>query len=106
MPLQILHIHLASDSTGETVHQVARACLAQFTGVKIVEHVWTLVRSEAHLDALFAGLDRYPGIIDEHYRSRLTINNRKRVQRERDTNSISIGPGSKFTYDCSRKNND
>ena len=63
MSQQTLHIHLVSDSTGETVHQVARACLAQFTDVKPVEHVWTLVRSKAHLDALFAGLDRYPGIL-------------------------------------------
>ena len=63
MPNQILHIHLVSDSTGETVHQVARACLAQFMDVKPVEHVWTLVRTTAHLDELFAGLDRYPGIL-------------------------------------------
>ena len=63
MSQQTLHIHLVSDSTGETVHQVARACLAQFTDVKPVEHVWTLVRTKAHLDALFAGLDRYPGIL-------------------------------------------
>ena len=63
MPQQTLHIHLVSDSTGETVHQVARACLAQFTDVKPVEHVWTLVRTTAHLDALFAGLERHPGIL-------------------------------------------
>ena len=63
MPEQTLHIHLVSDSTGETVHQVARACLAQFTDVKTVEHVWTLVRSSQHLEALFAGLDRHPGIL-------------------------------------------
>ena len=63
MPKQTLHIHLVSDSTGETVHQVARACLAQFTDVITIEHVWTLVRSSEHLDALFAGLDRHPGIL-------------------------------------------
>ncbi len=63
MPQHILHIHLVSDSTGETVHQIARACLAQFTDVKPVEHVWTLVRTTAHLDALFSGLDRHPGIL-------------------------------------------
>jgi regulator of PEP synthase PpsR (kinase-PPPase family) len=60
---QTLHIHLVSDSTGETVHQVARACVAQFPNVTTVEHVWTLVRSEAHLRALCAGLDRNPGIL-------------------------------------------
>ena len=60
---QALHIHLVSDSTGETVHQVARACVAQFPNVATVEHVWTLVRSESHLRAVCAGLDRNPGIL-------------------------------------------
>ncbi len=63
MKNQTIHIHLVSDSTGETVHQVARACLAQFTGVKPIEHVWTLVRTKEHLAPLLAGLDRYPGIL-------------------------------------------
>ena len=31
--------------------------------MKSVEHVWTLVRTKAHLDALFVGLDRHPGIL-------------------------------------------
>ena len=60
---QTLHIHLVSDSTGETVHQVARACVAQFPNVTTIEHVWTLVRSEAHLESLCAGLDRNPGVL-------------------------------------------
>jgi regulator of PEP synthase PpsR (kinase-PPPase family) len=60
---QTLHIHLVSDSTGETVHQVARAGIAQFPNVTTIEHVWTLVRSEAHLDSLCIGLDRNPGVL-------------------------------------------
>ena len=63
MAKQTLHIHLVSDSTGETVHQVARACVAQFPNVTAVEHVWTLVRSEAHLESVCAGLDRNPGVL-------------------------------------------
>jgi regulator of PEP synthase PpsR (kinase-PPPase family) len=58
-----LHIHLVSDSTGETVHQIARACVAQFPDVRTIEHVWTLVRSLNHVDAVFAGLERNPGIL-------------------------------------------
>jgi regulator of PEP synthase PpsR (kinase-PPPase family) len=42
---------------------VARACIAQFPNVTTIEHVWTLVRSEAHLDSLCAGLDRNPGVL-------------------------------------------
>ena len=58
-----IHIHLVSDSTGETVHQISRACLAQFPDVKTTEHVWTLVRSQQHLEAIFTSLERYPGIL-------------------------------------------
>ena len=58
-----LHIHLVSDSTGETVHQIARACIAQFPDVRTIEHVWTLVRSLNHVDAVFTGLERNPGIL-------------------------------------------
>ena len=58
-----LHIHLVSDSTGETVHQVARAALAQFPNVQIIEHVWTLVRTPAHVETIALALNRNPGIL-------------------------------------------
>ena len=58
-----LHLHLVSDSTGETVHQIARACLAQFPEVRATEHVWTLVRSDTHVEAVINGVDRNPGIM-------------------------------------------
>ena len=63
MPEQTLHIHLVSDSTGETVHQVARACLAQFADVEPTKHLWNVVRSPAHLEALFEDLSRKSGIL-------------------------------------------
>ena len=58
-----LHIHLVSDSTGETVHQVARASLAQFPDVQIFEHIWTLVRTPAHVETIASALTRNPGIL-------------------------------------------
>ena len=58
-----LHIHLVSDSTGETVHQVARAALAQFPDVQISEHIWTLVRTPAHVETIASALKRNPGIL-------------------------------------------
>ena len=58
-----LHIHLVSDSTGETVHQVARAALAQFPDVQIIEHIWTLVRTPAHVETIASALNRSPGIL-------------------------------------------
>ena len=58
-----IHIHLVSDSTGETVHQVARAALAQFPDVHVSEHIWTLVRTPAHVETIASALARNPGIL-------------------------------------------
>ena len=63
MTVAQLHIHLVSDSTGETVHQITRACVAQFPNVRTTEHVWTLVRSLNHVEAVFAGVERNPGVL-------------------------------------------
>ena len=57
------NVHLVSDATGETVLSVARACLAQYSGVKIKEHVWSLVRSNTQTDAAIAGIEKNPGIV-------------------------------------------
>jgi hypothetical protein len=58
-----LHLHLVSDSTGETVHSVARACLVQFDDVQAVEHVWSMVRTRNQIDRVIAGVEANPGIV-------------------------------------------
>ena len=45
---KIFHLHLVSDSTGETVDGIARACVAQFPDVRAHEHVWSLIRTDAN----------------------------------------------------------
>ena len=59
----IFHLHLVSDSTGETVDGVARACIAQFPDVRAHEHVWSLIRTEAQLARVLADIERNPGIV-------------------------------------------
>lgn len=56
-----LHFHLVSDATGETIRRVARACLVQFGVVGVVEHVWSLVRSDTHVRKVLAGIAAHPG---------------------------------------------
>ena len=46
------NIHLVSDSTGETVEHVARACLVQFSEIDAIEHVWTMIRSEEQIQKI------------------------------------------------------
>jgi len=55
------HIHLVSDSTGETVSSVARAAAAQFENIRAQEHVWSLVRTRAQMERVVAQIGAYPG---------------------------------------------
>ena len=58
-----VHLHLLSDSTGETLEVVAKACLAQFDGVEAMKHFWPMVRSEGHLDRVLDDIERRPGLV-------------------------------------------
>jgi regulator of PEP synthase PpsR (kinase-PPPase family) len=58
-----LHVHLISDSTGETLENMAKAAIAQFDDVEVVRHFWPMVRSEAHLDRIMAEVQASPGLI-------------------------------------------
>ena len=57
------HLHLVSDSTGDTVHSVAKACLVQFDEAEPIEHSWMMVRTEAQLDRVLAGIEAHPGLV-------------------------------------------
>lgn len=58
-----LHLHLVSDATGETIHSVARACMAQFEGVEPIEHNWTLMRTKGQIKKLLDEVEKYPGVV-------------------------------------------
>lgn len=58
-----LHLHLISDSTGETVTTVARAAVSQFEEVVAVEHVWFFIRSRPQLDKVLAIVEALPGLV-------------------------------------------
>ncbi len=57
------HLHLVSDSTGETLITVARAAAAQYTKVIPVEHVHPLVRTPKQLDRVLVDIEEMPGIV-------------------------------------------
>lgn len=69
------HLHLVSDSTGETLISVGRAAAAQYD-VKPIEHIYPLVRSHKQLDKVVQAIDEFPGIVlytltDPELRNRL-----------------------------------
>ncbi len=57
------HLHLVSDSTGETLITVARAAAAQYEGVSAIEHVYPLVRSSTQLERVISEIGAAPGIV-------------------------------------------
>ncbi len=72
----VFHLHLVSDSTGETIHSVARACLAQFDNVEPVEHAWPLARTENAMNVVLDGIGDKPGpvmytLVDDKLREKL-----------------------------------
>ncbi len=57
------HLHLVSDSTGETVHSLARACLSQFDEAEAIEHIWSMVRTRVQIERVMSGIDANPGVV-------------------------------------------
>ena len=57
------HVHLVSDSTGETLNALARAACARFTNVLPIEHIYALVRSPRQLDRALEEIADAPGVV-------------------------------------------
>ncbi len=58
-----LHLHMLSDSTGETLEMIAKAALAQFEGADVHRHFWPMVRSQQHLDRVLGEIAANPGLV-------------------------------------------
>ena len=58
-----IHLHLLSDSTGETLEMIAKAALAQFENADVVRHFWPMVRSRQHLERIVPELSSNPGLV-------------------------------------------
>ena len=57
------HVHLVSDSTGETLNAMARAMCARFDDVLPIEHIYSLIRSQRQLDRVLEEIATAPGVI-------------------------------------------
>jgi len=57
------HIHLVSDSTGETLNAMARAVCARFTDILPIEHIYALVRSPRQLERALEEIAGAPGVV-------------------------------------------
>ena len=57
------HVHLVSDSTGETLNAMAKAVTARFDGVIPIEHIYALVRSDKQMERVLQEVASAPGVV-------------------------------------------
>jgi regulator of PEP synthase PpsR (kinase-PPPase family) len=57
------HVHLVSDSTGETLNAMAKAVCARFDAVLPIEHIYALVRSQRQLERVIKEIEGAPGVV-------------------------------------------
>lgn len=58
-----LHLHLVSDSTGETLDGLVQAALVQFEGVETIKHYWPLIRSAKQMDRVLEDISDDHGLV-------------------------------------------
>ena len=59
----LFHMHLVSDSTGETLGAIAKAAAVQYPNVRAIEHMHPLVRTQRQLNRVLEDIKREPGIV-------------------------------------------
>jgi regulator of PEP synthase PpsR (kinase-PPPase family) len=57
------HLHLVSDASGEISELLARAVVAQLEDVKADRHLWNMVRDQARVEEVLAGIAANPGFV-------------------------------------------
>ena len=76
MPGHSFNLHLVSDSTGETILSVARACVSQFAEYEAKKYLWPMIRNVAALDESLSTIETMPGpvlftLVDDDLRAHL-----------------------------------
>jgi len=57
------HLHLVSDSTGETTYSLARACLVQFENIEVNTQTHSQVLNAAKMQKVVAAIEASPGAV-------------------------------------------
>ena len=57
------HLHLVSDSTGETLTTIAKAAAVQYADARAIEHVYPLIRNKKQIDRVIQEIRSAPGIV-------------------------------------------
>ena len=62
-PPSYFHLHLVSDSTGETLTTIAKAAAVQYAQFRPIEHVHPLVRNARQVKRVLQEIEQAPGIV-------------------------------------------
>jgi regulator of PEP synthase PpsR (kinase-PPPase family) len=62
-PPSYFHLHLVSDSTGETLTTIAKAAAVQYAQIRPIDHVHPLVRNARQLKRVLQEIEQAPGIV-------------------------------------------
>lgn len=57
------HLHLVSDSTGETLTTIAKAAAVQYALIRPIEHVHPLVRAVRQMQRVLQEIEQAPGVV-------------------------------------------
>jgi [pyruvate, water dikinase]-phosphate phosphotransferase / [pyruvate, water dikinase] kinase len=57
------HLHLVSDSTGETLTTIAKAAAVQYAEARAIEHVYPLIRNRRQIERVLQEIESAPGIV-------------------------------------------
>ncbi len=57
------HVHLVSDSTGETLNAVFKAVTSQFANAYAFEHIYALIRSKPQMEKVLTDIENAPGLV-------------------------------------------
>ena len=63
VPPSLFHMHLVSDSTGETLSAIAKAAAVQYPRVRAIEHMHPLVRTQRQLKRVLTDIEKDPGMV-------------------------------------------
>ena len=60
---KVFHLHLVSDSTGETTYSLARACLVQFENIEVNTQTHSQVLSATKMQKVVESIESNPGAV-------------------------------------------
>ena len=60
---KVFHLHLVSDSTGETTYSLARACLVQFENIEVNTQTHSQVLSATKMQKVIESIEANPGAV-------------------------------------------